>query len=104
MELNVLLMVCPLRRFFCLLGRGPSILSLVFPLFWVLWFLVDCQGCHYNLIWSSSSKEEQVRTGLELHARPGPVSVARSLVLVRTLSPVPLTLIQFQLVHSRAGA
>jgi hypothetical protein len=34
----------PLRRFICLLWRGsfdegPSILSVVFPLFWVLWFI-----------------------------------------------------------------
>ncbi len=43
-ELDVPLVVHPLRWFFCLLGQGPSILFLVFPLFWVLWFISDSQG------------------------------------------------------------
>ncbi len=43
-ELDVPLVVHPLRWFFGLLGRGPSILFLVFPLFWVLWFISDFQG------------------------------------------------------------
>jgi len=30
-----------LDLFFGLLGHGPSILFLVFPLFWVLWFIFD---------------------------------------------------------------
>jgi len=42
---NVPLVVWPLRWFFCLLGCvGPSILFLVFPLFWVLWFIFYWQG------------------------------------------------------------
>jgi hypothetical protein len=42
---NVPLVVWPLRWLFCLLGCvGPSILFLVFSLFWVLWFIFHWQG------------------------------------------------------------
>jgi hypothetical protein len=53
---------------FVLVDMGPSILSLVFPLFWVFWFLVDWQGFIMYIIYL---KNITTLSGVQKKNKPG---------------------------------